>query len=582
MLKRRIDVILSEGHGRQLFWLLILTLLCVLISIFIARVIFNDDILMWQDVVGLFLDPGVFGSFAYKGHDWFRLILALLSTFLFSALLVSVFTNVFENISDSVRNGHRRYNLKNHILILGGGHHLAGILDANKNSGKTVVVMSESKPNIEGDYIYYNGARDNIEQLQSANVSNASTIFVIGEDNEIGHDARNLQALDFLNHLCSNASDNIHCFVTVADYTTIEVFQYLKIKESSKLLLVDVLNDCDFEAEQLLVNTDFLPVIKSGEDKRSEIIIFGMGNVARAVAFTAAHISHYPNYTTNGKKTRITFIDNDMKQKMEEFISARPSLFDLSEYQYISSSGDIERHTPEGVYGDFLDIEWRFVDTYPSSKLTVELLKTSLDNKDFIVSLFVCYQDSKVAISTLIHLPMEVFGRNIGEGANNIAIYLKDNPSIINRANESGMYGHITIFGNEKLMLGSAMLNKRSRYGQRVNFVYDKAYGNPPSPNEEIAWYKIPEAHKYSSIYCANAMFLRRKCFDMKGDRTPIYEAEHRRWMMSVLLMGYSPGKKTYKTYYIHADIIPFDKLTKEEQEKDKILIDAMDEILSD
>ena len=77
-------------------------------------------------------------------------------------------------------------------------------------------------------------------------------------------------------------------------------------------------------------------------------------------------------------------------------------------------------------------------------------------------------------------------------------------------------------------------------------------------------------------------MFLRKRCYDLDGDRTSIYEAEHRRWMMSVLLMGYSAGKTTDKKYFVHNDIVPFDELTVEEKNKDKILIDQLDYILKE
>ena len=92
----------------------------------------------------------------------------------------------------------------------------------------------------------------------------------------------------------------------------------------------------------------------------------------------------------------------------------------------------------------------------------------------------------------------------------------------------------------------------------------------------------ISEADKYSSIFCANAMPLRRQCFDLNGDRRPIYEAEHRRWMMSELIMGFAPAPQTDKKRFLHADIVPFDDLTKEEQDKDKILIDAIDYIIGE
>ena len=67
----------------------------------------------------------------------------------------------------------------------------------------------------------------------------------------------------------------------------------------------------------------------------------------------------------------------------------------------------------------------------------------------------------------------------------------------------------------------------------------------------------------------------------MDGDRMPVYEAEHRRWMMSMLIMGTRRAKSAIKPDFIHNDIVPFDELTPEEQEKDKILIDAMPDILA-
>lgn len=569
MLKRKIDIVLSEGHGRQLLWLFAITLVCIIIAVFIATVIFHDT-LEWQYVVGLFLDPGVYGSFPDKGHDVFRITIALLSVFLFSALLVSVFTNVFENISASVREGKRRYTLRNHILILGGGHHLSGILNQYKDSRKTIVVLSETKPMLDSNVIYYNGRRDSIKELKDACVDQADTIYIIGEDNETSHDAINLQCMDIIKDLTINSDKDIHCYITINEQETSEVFQYLKQNETGHLLLVDVINDYEFAAEQLLVNTDFLPIIKQGEDKLSHIIILGTGRVAQAVAYTAAHISHYP---TN-KKTRITFIGEDMRKWMDDLVMARPGLFELCYDTYVSHNGSSEVHCPDATFGDYIDVEWEFIDTYESSELSRKYLSDALSDQQECVTLYVCHEDVAKATSSVLHLPRMVY-----EKAYNIALYMNSSTDLIDRANLTGMYGHITLFGmnsNDR----TSSLTMRSLYGKRVNYIYDKAYCNPPSADEEEAWYKIPEAHKYSSIYCANAMFLRRKCFDMNGDRLPIYEAEHRRWMMSELLMGFKTGKETDKKKFIHADIIPFKNLSAGEQNKDKILIDAMDYIL--
>lgn len=570
MFIRRIDRTLSEGHGRQLLWLLVITLLCIICAIGISRFLFNDNVLSWQDVVGLFLDPGVFGSFANKGHDIFRLVIALLSVFLFSALLVSVFTNVFENITVSVREGKRRYSLKNHILILGGGHHLKGIINQYNGLGETIVVLSETKPTMDSNIIYYNGRRDSYKELKSACVTKAKTIYIIGEDHEEGHDATNLRCMDAVKELCSSSDKDIHCYITINEQVSSEVFQYLKQNETGHLLLVDVINDYEFAAEQLLVNTDFLPVIKQGDDFASHLIILGTGKVSQAIAYTAAHISHYPS----SKKTKITFIGENMRRWMDDLVVARPGLFELCSYNYISSDGACENHTPDVSFGDFIDVEWEFIDSYESSALSQTYIINSLVNTNELVTLYICHEETSVATSSALHLPRIAY-----EKAYNIAIYLNSSTDLINRANATGMFGKITIFGIDGSDRASSLI-MRSLYGKRVNFIYDRAYCNPPSVDEEEAWYKIPEAHKYSSIYCANAMFLRRQCFDMNGDRLSIYEAEHRRWMMSELLMGFRTGEKTDKKRFVHADIVPFYELPKEEQEKDKILIDAMDYIL--
>lgn len=43
--------------------------------------------------------------------------------------------------------------------------------------------------------------------------------------------------------------------------------------------------------------------------------------------------------------------------------------------------------------------------------------------------------------------------------------------------------------------------------------------------------------------------------------------------------MGFAPGPITDKEKFIHADIVAFDALPLAEQEKDKIIIDNIDEI---
>ena len=123
MLKRRFDKLLSEGQGRQLVWLIIVTLSVFLLLFLIARYVSG---MTWQEVLGLYMDPGNFNK--PGKHDAFRVLIVLSGVVLFSALLISVFSNVFDNISESYQRGERRYRLKDHILIIGASNFLKELL----------------------------------------------------------------------------------------------------------------------------------------------------------------------------------------------------------------------------------------------------------------------------------------------------------------------------------------------------------------------------------------------------------------------------------------------------------------------
>lgn len=580
-LKRKFDNLMAEGKGRQLLWLMVIAIICLAVALVIAHFVFSDGTMTWQDIVGLLLDAG---NFQGPGqHDWFRLSIALISTFLFSALLVSMFTNVFDNISESVRNGERRYHANGHVLILGSGHQLGGMLAKLARSGKTVIVMSEEKPVVVGDYIYYQGSRDSEQDLKSARPSQAETIYIIGNDNEKNHDARNICSLELLQSLCKEAQREIHCYIIVNDHLTTEVFQYSKQKPGAQKLLVDVINDNEYQAEQLLVDTPFLPRLRQGDSRLAQIVILGTNSIAQAVADTAAHLCHYPNFIEQGKRTVITFIGEGMEPFRNRLLAARPALFAMSHHTFFPADGLAEVHTPEplphlaGQSSDFLDVEWHFVDSADDAPLARRVL-TEVAADQYATCVIVCHEESGKATESALHLPRVIYDKAA------IAVYMNEKTDLLQRANGTGMYGTLTLFGPAGDTNLDPLFTQRSDRGQRVNYSYCKAYGSGNLGSAVAEWFKISEADKYSSIYCANAMFLRMDCYPISSSDDsvlmPIYEAEHRRWMMSELLMGFASGEKTDKKRFIHADIVPFDCLTPEEQHKDKILIDNMKYIM--
>lgn len=594
----------------SLAWLAGLSVICVVVATLCVKLLFPESDVNWQWVVSMFLDAGNFND--YGNHDITALIISLLGVIIFSTLLVGVCVNIFEGIVNSVREGERRYSLNNHILVLGSSKYLKILqeeLKTEKEKGRKVVVMCPEKQPFQNDYIYYKGCRFDENDLRSANAAKACKIYILGGDDEADHDDKNLRCLKLLKKICDSADHQIKCLLLLREQTSIEVFQYLKLQgrdkhsapgqngwtATGKNLLVDVLNEYECYAEMLLVDAEFpfLPQIKETDNFRSHVVILGHSAMAQAIAYTVAHMSHYPNFMRTGKKTCITFIGEGGKRWMEDLVASRPGLFELSRYTYVGPDGNQTVHAPEGFYGDFLDVEWQFIDASENSPLAKEFITKVAQSEDEKLNICTCHEKSSDALKCALHLPRIVYERPI-----KVAVYSNDEvDSIIRLARKSRMYGgpandQIRYFGDTD-ELQKYYQSKRIERGKRVNYIYSRKYdGAKESDTPEDWWYIKSEADKSSSIYSANFITIRKMCFERVSDQRILYEAEHRRWMMASLLLGFfaAPENRNLpkdernrqkKELFRHFDIIPFDALDEGEKDKDRVLVDAENYILN-
>lgn len=597
MLRRKIDRILSEGEGKQLAWLaglaLALFLLLVVAGSFWA--------LGWTEILNLYLDPGSYPLEAKQGSqsslNIFSLLIAFGGILVLNALTVSAFSNVFDNISEKYRKGERRYRLKGHVLILGGGHQLLDMLKAMRTTaefdGRDIVVMTSSDVETLRDeietalddkkfckrLIWYRGERDNEDDLRSACVASASRIYLIGENDEPDHDSVSIASSDLLKKICSGSGPAIPCFVTLEMHSSLDVFNYLPGDKGSRLR-VEIINVSDYLAEQLLVDTDFIPVPDEGQSLH--IVIAGANRTARSVARVAAQICHFPK----GGRTLISFVDEDMEKQMDDFVANHQSLFDLSHYTFVSPVGRTG-FVPKNGYGDFLDVEWEFID----SPLAAPFVRTKLsawaaDHAQKLVLVF-CHEESSANLFAALHLPKDIYKAGVP-----VAVYLKDHPELMAKAASSGQFGSLTSFG-EASEGSDALFLRRSLRGKRVNYLYDRKYGGG-SATPDDAWAQLPFAHKLSSIASAASIPLKLRAFSIQPTRESVdalspevldalSEVEHRRWMLSVLLMGYSAAPKSVRAdrsrfkelktrEFIHLDIAPYSEI-EEEADKDTVIV---------
>ena len=601
MLKRKFHKLLSEGEGRQLLWLLLMLVSSFILFWSYAAIVYKGWSFTWQDLIALYLDGG---TFAGPGeHDGFRLLIAFVGVFLFSALLISAFTNIFENISESYKKGEAHYRFKNHILILGSNYMLKDMLIAIRNNtnlaGKNILVMTTadveqlratidtllSDASFCDRITYFHNDRSSKQHLIEACADKASVIYLIGEDEENDHDAINIRCNDFLKEICGTEGPAVNCFMTLDMHSSLDVFQYLK-KETNTRLNTEIINISDYVAEQLLVKTDFLPALSATDTQRLHVVIAGFSRTSRAFANVVAQVCHYPNFYTAGR-TLVTFIDSGMRRKMDDFWANRQSLSMLSHYRFVSENGT-EEFQPDPSYGDFLDIEWEFIDSHLSSPFSRKLLEKWASDANQKMVMAICYDDESICASAALHLPKILYDKQIP-----LAVYQKEHLELMDKAVKTGMYGCLSTFG-EASSVSDALFLTRSLRGMRVNHLYDMEYGNPPSSSPEEAWHNIPYAYKLSSIASANAIPLSMRCYDLQPTRASIdaisddiieslSEMEHRRWMMSVLLMGYSAATATMRKdrtnfkylkneKFIHLDIAPYSELFHE-AEKDKLIV---------
>ena len=537
------------------------------------------------------MDPGAFiGSDKDQSFPVFlSWLIAISGAVLFSAMLITVIGNIVDNRMDEYKKGLLRYDFDHHILILGANSSLVNMLKeiaADKElCKKQIVVLTGSDteklkdsvavkiPNIikSLDITYLCGLREQEETLKYVQADEAHSIYILGEDDEEDHDSKNIKCWKNIQKLCENISYQIQCYMLVDRLSSFHVFQFSSNdNEGNKKVRLTVINSLENWAQRVLVarifkdNARYPSIVGDKQedfDKDVRFVVFGMTQMAYAMATTVAHIVHKPNFIggPNARRTKICFVMPNIGQEMNYFLGHYESLFKLSHsklFKYDDDKSSWKEQiitSPDEQYGDFLDVEWEFIDGSIEDSHVRELLVKYANKEDEKLSMAICNYETKTNISAALYLPGEIYSKNVP-----VFVYQPNEGDILSFANETFKYSNVYPFGM-KTDCYDPLFKRRLSKAKKINYLYDlqnhkKPYLAMPKMEElDVLWNEITSyVLMYSNIYSAASIPLKLKLMGRDTDTlgacpyfTPrevetLAVMEHNRWNIEKLLMGFS------------------------------------------
>ena len=662
---RWFDRSFSSGWGRQVLFLGGLSLVFLLIwtSVMVFSHTTIDDVTMadaskeaFVRTLELMLDPGSFGDSDKEDFPVaLQFFVTLTGAVIFTAMLITVLGNIVSNRIENYKKGRVRYNFDDHVLVLGANSMLMNMLrefiQTKVHEGRKIVVLTTQDtetlhdkilsdiPDLEDllDVTWLNGSRIIDQTLRNVQINEAYSIYILGEDNEDDHDSINLECWRLLKSLCGNIKRPVQCYMVVDRVSTYHVLQFGK-KEKDTWLYLNIINSLENWAQRVLVsreyNTDcthadvnspcrFPAIDRDGiteeSDKTVRFVIYGMTQMSYAMASTVAHIAHFPNFKNGRNRTKICFIAPDIKEEMDFFLGHYDNIFRLSHayYRFWDIYGDAKKNkirSPHSEYGDFLDIEWEFVDGSIESDNVRSLLYEWASNEKEYLSIALCENDTDGNVAASLYLPEIIYSN---PDPIPVFVYQPLSGEVLKYAHNTKRYDNVYPFGMKDECY-DPLFRKRIVKAKRINYLYQLQNSGIPYAGmasadvlEEKWNTRLEYVYKLSNLYAANSIPIKLRCVGIdpenvdsstelsESDIDILVRIEHNRWNMERLLLGIQPLFKSrraeikkmlesrdedvvnnaktvsqhLKDNFYHKDIAPNDELLDSSAQYDRAIV---------
>ena len=633
------DRSISGSWIKQVLWLLSIIFIIGGIFLIVNRFYSSSSRFDEWDIIGLFFGTDS-DHIANNGNVYFGYFVIIIGAIIFNGLLISFFGNIMQGRVNDFKKGYVKYSFDRHVVILGYNDMVPDIvkqlvkiypkrdiaiqttLDVENVRTK---LFSKLDADEEKRIVIINNQRDSTEALENIVVHKAKKVYILGEDEDQDRDAISINCLKKISDICADKKrkKRLPCVTFLQNQSSFVLFQTADITKDIKERIEFIpFNFDEVWARKVLVtgrseinNVTYTPLDREGitgdTEKYVHFVILGMTPMGSMLAIEAAHVAHYPNFITKGKKTKITLVDIEARREMDFMTSCFNRFFDQCDYTYTEiEKGKVvyeEEFKSVNPSGSILDIEFEFIKSNVADDLLRLKLSEWADDQDQILTIAVCFQQSARNIATALYMPDKVY-------ENEIMLLVKQNTSgeLLNlvridpsaedqRQGEYVKYRNIRPFGmqNDGYEVGETM----ERWAKKINYLYSYYYDNDEIPPEypretvEMLWNKLSVSDKWSSMYNILTIpgKLRSIGIDYRDESTwrPMTDAEvellsmveHNRWNVDKLLCGYRPTndeetreveddidnkrgkklKKYYKNRDIHYDIRPFDDLRCDE-----------------
>lgn len=507
-----IDRTISGGIKSQLT-LLLVTIATALAIFFIIAMLFSIQLhgheewgeRLWA-VYNNFVDPGN----QIEETAWpNRILVGLISisgSVLLGGVLISTISNIIERRVGVVYAGRMTYrNIKNHYVLIGFNElsinmirelydecPSARILLMSGMESATVRhrIQSALPVEVERQVLVYFGNIESIEELQRLNIESAIEVYVLGDEERYGRDAKNIAIVHLVSTLRGKCYDGKMMpvyvqFDSIPSYSNIQkmnlppevfciegkpniFFRPFNLHENLARQLWSLYGaDCERRYDPL----DYRPISITQQPDGSwsatsqdyvHLVIVGFNRVGRSLLLEALRICHYANYddrlpADERIRTRITLVDREMEAQKDYF---------KAQFPYIESQID--------------DIEVEYCHDDICSTAMRTRLQQWAQNKHCMLTVAICVHDPDLSLSLGLNLPHEVYQYQcrvlIRQEFNNDLSSMVDD--------EKGRYRYVKVFGMvDRGIKKNILQDKLALY---VNYLYDCCYADESLKQKEV------------------------------------------------------------------------------------------------